>query len=43
MLYNFYEAILSGDGIDEIHSSEESYKVSFENTVGDVELIVNLI
>ena len=35
MLYNLYKATLSGDRIDEIHSSEESFKVPFENTVGD--------
>lgn len=35
MLYNSNKATLSGDRIDEIHSSEESFKVPFENTVGD--------
>ena len=43
MLYNFYKATLSGDRIDEIHSSEEPFKVPFEKTVGDFELNVNLI
>ena len=43
MLYNFYKATLSGDRIDNVHSSEESFKVPFENTVDDFELNVNLI
>lgn len=43
MLYNCYKATLSGDRIDNVHSSEESFKVRFENTVDDFELNVNLI
>lgn len=43
MLYNCYKATLPGDRIDNVHSSEESFKVPFENTVDDFELNVNLI